>query len=59
MSVSARPSQSSHTKTLGDDPISSLHYVLTGIAFRTLTEFQLLKGLKYIKSMCSDSQSLH
>lgn len=52
-----RPSQSSPTKTLGADPISVFHYVLKGIAFRKLTELQLLKVLKYIESMGFESQS--
>lgn len=56
MSVSVGPSESSPTKTLEANPISGLQYVVTGIAFRALTEFQLLKGLKCIKSVVIESQ---
>lgn len=49
------PSENFPSKTLKANPISGLHCVVTGITFRTLTEFQLLKGLKCIRSVDIES----
>lgn len=56
MSVSVGPGESSPTMTLKANPISGLHYVVTGIAFRALTE--RTEGLKCIKSVDTESQEL-
>lgn len=53
-----RPRQSSPTKTLKGSLVSGLCYVVTGIDFRALREFHLLKGLKCIESVRIESQGL-
>jgi len=58
MSESVGPSESSPTKTVKANPISGLHSVATGRAFQALREFQLLKELKCIRPVDSESQDL-
>lgn len=58
MSVLVGPSQNSPTETLKANPVSGLHYVVKGITFRALTEFQLLEGLKCIESVDTEGQEL-
>lgn len=58
MSVLVGPSQNCPTETLKANPISGLHCVVKGITFRALTEFQLLEGLKCIKSVDTEGQEL-
>lgn len=53
-----RPCQSPPTKTLKGSLVRGLYYVVTGIDFRALREFQLLKGLKRIESVGIESQEL-
>lgn len=56
MSVPLGPGESSPTMTLKANPISGLHCVVRGRAFRALTE--RTEGLKCIKSVDTESQEL-